>query len=319
MTESLPSDADRRPRAPVRSMTGFASGRIELPEGTITIDLRTVNSRHADLHFRLADELRDLEPALRRAISGAIARGKVECRLQWHGHDTGRTMIEPDPGIVESLLATERRILSSSPQAAPLSVAEILALAQAAAQVSLRNTSILQDGAATLWTQIESRVREVITLCIAAREREGARLAEAIARQVSSMRALVVELEPHLAAILEQSRERLRQRLAEAMPQAAGSISAEETFARIRQEVALVSLRGDVAEELERLRIHLDEVERLAATGGAIGKRIDFISQELNREANTLASKATGIAVTDAAVSLKLLIEQMREQVQNLE
>ncbi|MGE0310624.1 MAG: YicC/YloC family endoribonuclease [Lautropia sp.] len=329
MTDPAPTRAARHPSTPnragpVRSMTGFASGRVDLAHGTVVLDVRTVNSRHVDLHFRLADELRDLEPAMRQAIARHVSRGKVECRMQWRAHDTRTASVDVDPALLDALLAAQERIRARSPAATPLSVADLLRMAQRSADTAGGTDEAAVDGDST-WDAVAPLVEQVLRDCVAAREREGARLADAIARQVEAMQSLVAQLEPHLPVLLEQARLRLQQRLADAMPDATSATGAapgvgpEETFARIRQEVALIALRGDVAEELERLSIHLAEVARLLQAGGAVGKRIDFIGQELNREANTLASKATGIAVTDAAVSLKLLIEQMREQVQNLE
>jgi uncharacterized protein (TIGR00255 family) len=162
-------------------------------------------------------------------------------------------------------------------------------------------------------------VSQVLAEFVASREREGARLAAAIVTHVEAMKVVVAALEPLVPELLAGAEARLVARLQEAMPQAAIGIPPEETFARIRQEVALLGLRGDVTEEFSRLGIHFAEVLRALDQGGAVGKRLDFLTQELNREANTLASKASGVAVTDGAVALKLLIEQMREQVQNLE
>lgn len=162
-------------------------------------------------------------------------------------------------------------------------------------------------------------VNRILSEFVGSREREGARLASAILRQADEMKAVVRQLEPLVPELLASAEARLTARIEEAMPQSANGIPPEETFARIRQEVALLGLRGDVAEEFDRLSIHLAELERTVAAGGVVGKRLDFLTQELNREANTLASKASGIAITDGATTLKLLIEQTREQIQNLE
>jgi uncharacterized protein (TIGR00255 family) len=159
----------------------------------------------------------------------------------------------------------------------------------------------------------------VVAEFVASREREGSRLAATIVGHVEEMQAVVARLEPLIPELLAGAEARLTARLEEALPQTSSAIPAEETLARIRQEVALLGLRGDVTEEFNRLTIHFAEVLRALDQGGAVGKRLDFLTQELNREANTLASKASGVAVTDGAVALKLLIEQMREQVQNLE
>lgn len=327
-TDTTPSgpQAPRKPGQPVHSMTGYAIGQADVGDGAVVFELRTVNSRFADFHFRLSDELRGFEPPLRDALTRAIVRGKVECRMQWRSQAARPAGFQVDTALVASLLDAQRRILALDPGAAPLTVADILRWHQAggaspgaSADAPAATAVDHVDPVDALWAQAAPLVSRTIADCLAARAREGARLVATILRQTEEMRAIVAQLRPQLPQLLDVARERLTTRLSEALPGDATAVPAEETFARVRQEIALLSLRGDVAEELARLEIHLAEVDRMLTAGGAVGKRLDFLSQELNREANTLASKASGIEITDAAVSLKLLIEQMREQAQNIE
>lgn len=303
----------------VRSMTGYAHRSEETPLGSATFELRSVNSRFADLHFRLPDELRPIEPFLRERITAAVSRGKVEVRLQLRGREADMGPIRVDEAFVTALARADARIRALAPDAAPLGVVDYLRL-QAAMPAPDRAAGGIEDASPDrLWLALGPLVDRTLADFVASREREGARLAEAVVRHVREMQSQVQALQPLVPELLAAAQARLTLRLEEAMPQASNGISPEETFARIRQEVALLGLRGDVAEEFDRLGIHLGEVLRVVEQGGAIGKRLDFLTQELNREANTLASKASGVAVTDGAVALKLLIEQMREQVQNLE
>lgn len=305
----------------VRSMTGYAHHSEDTTIGRATLELRSVNSRFTDLQFRLPDELRPVEPLLRERITAVVSRGKVELRVQLRPRESDELgTVRVDETFVSALARAEARIRTLAPHAAPLGVSDYLRL-QASMPGSDRAAGD-GDGDPSpeqLWQALAPPLDRTIAEFVASREREGARLADTVVRQVTEMQAIVRELQPMVPELLAAAQARLTLRLEEAMPQATNAIPAEETFARIRQEVALLGLRGDVSEEFDRLGIHLGEVLRVVDQGGAIGKRLDFITQELNREANTLASKASGVQVTDGAVALKLLIEQMREQVQNLE
>jgi uncharacterized protein YicC (UPF0701 family) len=316
-------------------MTGYAHRSEDTLLGRVTLELRSVNSRFTDLQFRLSDELRSVEPMLREQIIAAVSRGKVECRMQLRALVAESIGIQLNETLIASLAQADARIRMLAPDAAPMSVADYLRWqASSGTATSAATASAVADGAGAaspaeataadypaerLWQVLQPMVGQVLAEFVASREREGARLAATIGHQVAEMKAVVARLEPLVPELLAGAAARLAARLAEAMPQAANGIPPEETFARIRQEVALLGLRGDVTEEFNRLTIHFAEVLRTLDHGGAVGKRLDFLTQELNREANTLASKASGVAVTDGAVALKLLIEQMREQVQNLE
>lgn len=339
--DSAAAAAARPARKTVRSMTGYAHRSVDTAIGRATVELRSVNSRFTDLQFRLGDELRGLEPMLRERITAVVRRGKVECRMQLRSRDADAGGIRLDESLIASLSRADARIRELAPDAAPMTVTDYLRWqangSGTAGGARVGDSEGADDGAGgaddgsdasagggdlpgnRLWQALQPLVDQVLADFIASREREGQRLAAAIVGHVEEMKTVLAALEPLVPELLAAAQARLTTRLEEAMPQAASGIAPEETFARIRQEVALLGLRGDVTEEFNRLTIHFAEVLRALEHGGAVGKRLDFLTQELNREANTLASKASGVAVTDGAVALKLLIEQMREQVQNLE
>jgi uncharacterized protein (TIGR00255 family) len=299
--------------AGVHSMTGYGAAGADHALGRLTFELRSVNARFLDIAFRLPDELRVLEPMLREALSARLARGKVDCRasVQHRGVSAGGLSLRA--GALEALGAAQAEVLRQLPDAARLSVADCL-----------RFPGVLdepQADAAQWIAAFRPIAEQALDELIASRAREGERLAATIRERADHMAALVAELEPRAPQLVAEFGERLTERLREA---AAGALAAtpvplDETLARIRQEVALYGIRVDVAEELGRLAIHVGELRRVLDVGGPVGKRLDFLMQELNREANTLGSKAAGLEVTRASVDLKLLIEQVREQVQNLE
>ena len=284
-------------------MTGYASAALESPRGRLSLELRSVNARFLDIQFRISDELRLAEPLLRELIATRVARGKVDCRLAFIA---GSAPAAPERLNVEALerlkaLAAEARRLF--PEAAPLRVADILRWPGVLAEEALDDTA--------LRTAVERLCQRALEELNAARAREGAKLAETIVERLGKMRQRLEEVAP----LVPQSLAAYQAKLAERLRDALGSADDE----RIRAEGAIFAAKIDVAEELERLRTHVGEVERTLARGGAVGKRLDFLAQELNREANTLASKAASQAVSDCALELKLLVEQVREQVQNIE
>ena len=313
---------DRRPRRTgVHSMTGYAHVVRETPAGRATVELRSVNSRFADLQFRLADDVREIEPPIREALATAIGRGKVECRAHLRGRAAGACLPQLDESLLRALAQLAQQVRAAAPDAVPLGVADYLRLAVANPDTTGEQAAEAENASAgrPLWTAFEPVFAEALDDLLASRAAEGERLAATIRDQIDRMAQLVAQVAPVVPELLSQAQARLTERLQAAMADVQSPVPAEETFSRIRQEVAMLGLRGDVTEELDRLRIHFSAVRETLATGGAVGKRLDFLTQELNREANTLASKAAGVAVTDAAVDLKLLIEQMREQVQNIE
>jgi uncharacterized protein (TIGR00255 family) len=282
-------------------MTGYAAASTGSPRGTLSLELRSVNSRFLDLQFRIADELRAHEPALRELISSRVSRGKVDCRLSIaEGTASGIARINTE--MVNRLRALAEAAKKAFPDAPPLRLGDVLrwpgVIAEEADEEGLR-------------AKVADLCRRALEDLVAARAREGAKLAAGILERVREMRARVDEVAPLLPQALAAYQEKISERLREAL----GSADDE----RVRAEIAVFATKADVAEELERLRAHLAEVERVLRAGGAVGKRLDFIAQELNREANTLASKAASAAVSDCALELKLLVEQVREQVQNIE
>jgi uncharacterized protein (TIGR00255 family) len=284
-------------------MTGYAAVTRELPQGLLQIELKTVNGRYLDMQFRLADEFRAAEPQLRELASGSLSRGKLDCRLSFTGAPTARASAALDTGLLEHLARLSAEVRKAIPDAQPLRVSEVLhwpgVLGDAAA-----TADDLRQAAVTLMGNALAELAE-------SRAREGNKLAEMIRERVASIRERLAEVGPLVPQAIAAYEEKLAGKLREVLA------TADEE--RIRQEIAVFGVRIDVAEELSRLAAHLGEVERTLATGGAIGKRLDFLMQELNREANTLGSKSVSRELSAAALDFKLLIEQMREQVQNIE
>jgi uncharacterized protein (TIGR00255 family) len=282
-------------------MTGYAAAAAGSARGTLGLELRSVNSRFLDLQFRIAEELRAHEPMLRELIAARLARGKVDCRLSLT-EGPGQSPAGLNAEAAARLRALAEAAQKAFPDAAPLRIADILrwpgVIGEAADDESLR-------------AAVAALCRRALDELVAARSREGEKLAAAVLERARAMRARLEEIAPLMPEAIAAYQEKLGERLREAI----GSADDE----RLRAEVAVFATKVDVAEELERLRTHLGEVERVLAAGGPVGKRLDFIAQELNREANTLAAKAASQAISDAALELKLLVEQIREQVQNIE
>jgi uncharacterized protein (TIGR00255 family) len=286
----------------IHSMTGYAVASADSPRGALQLELRSVNSRFLDLQFRVAEELRAAEPLLRELISARIARGKVDCRLSL-GNSVSVEEQKLNPRAIGQLQALAGEVLKAFPGAAPLRIADVL-----------RWPGVLAEPAAdedATRAALEALMRRALDELCAARGREGAKLAAILLARTAEMRRRVAEIAPLVPEAVAAQRARLAERLREVIDS-----GVEE---RIRAEVALFAAKSDVDEELTRLAAHLDEVERVLGKGGAAGKRLDFLAQELNREANTIASKAAGLKIADGALELKLLIEQIREQVQNIE
>jgi uncharacterized protein (TIGR00255 family) len=305
---------------PVYSMTGYASGQLSVPQaapgldarpsapGRIGLEIRSVNSRFLDLSFRLSEELRQHEPALRELVQSRLRRGKVEVRA---GLETGPTDAVREPGtrLLQKLAAVQDTVRSALPDARPLSVADILRLGAAEESAA----------AADLGEPLQSLAARTLDDLVAAREREGARLAQMLLGHLQQLRVLAEQARPLVPQLVEQQRARFLERWKEAMGLAEGAASPEAAQDRALTEATAFAIRIDVAEELTRLAAHLDEIERLVKKGGEAGKRLDFLIQELHREANTLGSKSAALELTKISVDMKVLVEQMREQVQNIE
>ena len=285
------------------SMTGYAVKTRDIERGTLQLELKSVNSRYLDFHFRISDDLRALEMPLRELLASRIARGKVECRLSFNAAAARPEQMQLNGDLLATLKSLSAKVRAEVPEAAPLTVNEMLRWPGMFGEQSV-------DFAA-LGPEVMAVAREVLEDFSATRGREGAKLANMILERVAGMRAIVQRVAPRIPEAQALFTDKLRQRLTDALGNASDD--------RILQEVAVFATRIDVAEELSRLTTHLDEVERVLKQGGACGKRLDFLMQELNREANTLGSKSALTEVSQASMDLKLLIEQMREQIQNLE
>jgi uncharacterized protein (TIGR00255 family) len=284
-------------------MTGYAAASADSPRGRLSLELRSVNARFLDVQFRVAEELRTLEPALREMVTAQVSRGKVDCRLFLNEAGAGAVPRGLNAAALSQLKELSDQARRAFPDAPTLRIADVLrwpgVIAEAPAD---------EDAMRRIATQICARALDDL---VASRTREGAKLAAIVLERVSAMRGQVEQAAPLVPLSVAAYQAKIAERLREAIG------SADED--RVRAEIALFAAKSDVDEELGRLRAHLDEVERVLSRGGAAGKRLDFIAQELNREANTLASKAASQALAECALELKLLVEQVREQVQNIE
>jgi len=284
-------------------MTGYAAASADSPRGRLSLELRSVNARFLDLQLRVAEELRALEPALRELVTARVSRGKVDCRLFLNPTGAAGTPQRLNAQALEQLRQLSDEARRAFPDAGPLRLADVLRWPGVIAESPADEEAMRRIAT--------DACRRALEDLVATRSREGAKLAASVLERVAAMRDRVQQVAP----LVPQSVAAYQQRIAERLREAIGSAEDE----RIRAEVALFAAKSDVDEELERLRTHLAEVERVLRAGGAAGKRLDFIAQELNREANTLASKAASQPVSDCALELKLLVEQVREQVQNIE
>ena len=308
----------------VYSMTGFALASQDASAGggdapapgpagaAISVDARSVNSRFLDLSFKLPDELRGLEPALRELVGTMFKRGKIELRIAPQ-RDADTAWPQPQPDQLNRLSRLESTVIGWLPKAQPLSVNEALQWCR------------LGGVAERLDELALAAARNALVGLREARQREGARLVLILQERIARLRELATQAVPVLPAVVQRQQQRFLERWNEALAQvgnaagAGGSVSAEALRDRALNEAAAYALRIDVAEELSRLSAHLDEIDRLLQAGGELGKRLDFLIQELQREANTLGSKSSTLELTNIAVEMKVAIEQMREQVQNIE
>jgi uncharacterized protein (TIGR00255 family) len=296
--------------ASVQSSTPAAEGNSDAsasPTVRFGLEIRSVNSRFLDLSFRLPDELRHTEPALREHIVQHIKRGKVEVRAFYHSNQYTE-LTDPAIGTLQKLLSLQNKIQSWLPGARDLSVSDVIKLASH----EKSGTGLNEADLMPLATQAVKALKD-------ARAREGARLADMLQDRIGQLRTLAEQAAPLLPLLVEQQRQRFIDRWNEAMALSGGTVSSDVAKDRALTEATAFAIRIDVAEELTRLASHLDELSRLIKKGGDIGKRLDFLIQELHREANTLGSKSAALELTNISVDMKVLIEQMREQVQNIE
>ncbi len=284
----------------IKSMTGFASRRVNLPAGSLSIDLKSVNSRYFEFSCKIQEDFKYLESALRDKLKAAALRGKFELILSFT--PSASSSLNLNRPFLNELCARLKDIQEIYPQGQ----CDLM-------QILLYPGVISQDEStsAVLDSQILETFDAILADLLANREREGVRLAQAIADKLNAIEQDLVPVKEMLSELTAQERAKLTERL-KALP-------IEVDPNRLEQEVALLAQKADIAEEYDRLCSHISEVRRILKKGGACGKRLDFMMQEFNREANTMASKASNLSLTQVAVELKVLIEQMREQVQNIE
>ena len=287
----------------IHSMTGYAVAQAAVGNATLGLELRSVNSRYLDVQFRIAEELRALEPALRELLSSKLRRGKIDCRVYFAPNPAAQR----EPQLSEPALAQLRRLTQSLrarfPEAEGLRAIDALRWPGVLAE-----ESIAEDALRGMALEL---ARGALDELMTTRSREGAKLADIVRQRAADMGRRVDAVAPQVPAAVAAFRARLVDKLREAM----GTADDE----RIRQEMTIFAMKADVDEELGRLRTHLAEVARVLERGGECGKRLDFLMQELGREANTLGAKAGSPPISECALELKLLVEQMREQVQNIE
>ncbi len=310
----------------VYSMTGYATaqggGQKPGPAGdaeretqaAIGLEIRSVNSRFLDLSFKLSDDLRAAEPALRELLTNQLKRGKVEVRAWIEGRGEGG-LRSPGAAELQKLVSLQDNVRAWLPTASALSVAEVLSLT--ASRPAPRGTE-LQD-------QLMGLGKRGIESLIESRQREGDRLAAMLLDRLQQLRQLASDAQPLIPQLVAQQRQRFLDRWSEALAASSSAgalgnaVTSDQARDRALTEATAFAIRIDVAEELTRLASHLTEIERLLQKGGEVGKRLDFLIQELHREANTLGSKSSSLELTRISVDMKVLIEQMREQVQNIE
>jgi uncharacterized protein (TIGR00255 family) len=287
----------------IASMTGFAAATEESPQGNLAVELKTVNHRYLEFQTRIPEEFRPLEPAMREAVAARLTRGKVDCRVTFPPAPSAKRSVVPDAEAMAALQDASRYVTERFPDARPLSVAEVLHWPGVLADESLSADRMKE----TVLALVARAVKELDST----RAREGAKLEALLRQRLDGITALVKDAAPLMPGAVKAFTDKLAAKIAEA-----GANPSDE---RVHQEIVLYAARIDVDEEVSRLTAHVAEFRRVLDKGGACGKRLDFLCQELNREANTLGSKSVANEMTRISVEIKVLIEQMREQVQNIE
>ena len=318
MTGYASAQADIRHTAPAPAGAALTDHAVPPARVQLALEIRSVNSRFLDLSFRLPDELRQAEPALRALITANIKRGKVELRAALE-NAMSNLPSQPTSDILQYLQTIQQTIQNVLPEARALSVADVIRLSGGQGQ-ALSGTADATDALIQLTQAVIAELR-------ASRQREGARLAHMLLGRIAQLRELAAQAGPLIPKLVAQQRNKFLERWNEALAlgapdtksTASAAITEQTAFDRALSEATAFAIRIDVAEELTRLASHLDEIERLLNKGGETGKRLDFLIQELHREANTLGAKSSVLELTRVSVEMKVLIEQMREQVQNIE
>ena len=287
----------------IYSMTGFASLEREINNGVLVIELRSVNHRYLELHLKLDEHLRSFEPLVREMISAKLGRGKVECRMSFVRRSEVTQSLNLDDAVLNQLLEVSKVVKTKFPESQPLSVSEILYWPGV-----VQNQELASDQFAEV---VKDCLQQILQDMSDSRAREGAKMKALILERLAEIQSLVAKVKPLLPQQVKEYQSRLTAKLQDAL----NSIDEE----RVRQELVLFAQRIDVDEELTRLTAHVAEVKRILDDNKLAGKRLDFLMQELNREANTLGSKSVSVETSQASMSLKVLIEQMREQIQTIE
>ena len=285
------------------SMTGFAGLEQSIENATLILELRAVNSRYLDLHFKLDENLRSFEPVIREQIGALLSRGKIECKMNLIQRTQAGQATQLDEALMQQLTAMQENVRLHFPESRQLSVADILRWPGVVLSNTLSQESLLED--------IKKLVQKGLQDLNASRAREGEKLKGLVLERLSQIEDLVTKVKPLLPALTKEYQLKLENKLQENLK----NIDQE----RVAQELVLFAQRIDVDEELTRLTAHISEVKRILSSDAPAGKRLDFLMQELNREANTLGSKSVSVQTTQVSMELKVLIEQMREQIQNIE
>ncbi len=287
----------------IRSMTAFARETITTDQGDLTIELRSVNHRYLDCTFKLPEALRHLEPKLRDSAGKKLARGKIDCMVRMQLNENTSSSLVVDTKRLDNLLQSAATISERLPETRPLSSLEVLQFPGVcgAGEISF---DVFVSGTPVVFNNALASLAD-------SREREGEKLAEMVLSRLSAIEEELAKTRTILPELMQHQRDRIISRIAE--------LDIEADNSRIEQELVHLAQKADVDEELDRLDAHIAEVRRVIKKGGPCGRRLDFLMQELNREANTLSSKSQASSTTMAAVELKVLIEQMREQIQNIE
>ncbi len=287
----------------IRSMTAFAREEQHGDWGSISLEIRSVNSRYLEINPRLPEEMRAFETKLRSTISSKLSRGKVDCTLRYKSPDLSNGSLKINEKFAKELAHATRELDAIIYNPSPISTLELL-----------KWPGVIEPQT-TDQEQLNAALEEILTTALDTlnrnREREGEKLKEIIEQRIETMAEVVATVEKRLPEVLQRSRERLQSRLAE--------LTQEVNHDRLEQEMVILAQRLDVDEELDRLKTHMTEIRRVLQQSKPVGRRLDFLMQELNREANTLGSKSGDIETTQSSVDLKVLIEQMREQIQNIE
>ncbi len=287
----------------ILSMTGYASQEYNTANGVLLIELRSVNHRYLELQLKLDDSCRSFESAVREQIQAKLGRGKVDCRLNVVRNNAAASALQLNHSVLQQIAESAKEAARYFPHTQPVNMLEVLQMP------GVMGAQVID--AETLEQDLKTGLNQALQSLVDAKLREGEKLKNIVLSRLQEIEGLVTTVKPMMPALIKQYQEKLTSKLAEA--------HASNDDDRIRQEMVLFAQRIDVDEELSRLDAHIAEVKRILKHDTAAGKRLDFLMQEMNREANTLGSKSVSIETTQISMQLKVLIEQMREQIQNIE